>query len=146
MDDTTIRMMQLSGKGYACSQVMMQMALEYRGEENPSLVRAMAGTAYGCGSGAGTCGALTGGAAVLALYAAKGADAETESERFMPMLQELADWFAQTVGEQYGGITCAAVTGEDGAGAALQQCGGIVAQTFSKALAILMENGFDLAG
>ncbi|WP_319405260.1 DVU_1555 family C-GCAxxG-C-C protein [uncultured Desulfosarcina sp.] len=143
MDDVRILMMQLAAKGYSCSQIIIQLALDARGEANPSLIRAMAGPAYGCGAGHATCGALTGGACLLALYAAKGSDTETESERFACMLEELSDWFHQQVGSQYGGIVCETITGEDGPAAARQRCGAIVADIFTKAMEILVANGFD---
>lgn len=146
MDDQTIRMMQLSKQGYACSQIMMQLALDLRGGENPALIRSMAGLAYGCGSGGGSCGVLTGGACVIGLYAAKGADGESESDRFMPMLQQLSDWFSETVGRRHGGVTCDAIVGETGAVASQGTCGQIVLDTFAKVIEILMENEFDPAG
>jgi hypothetical protein len=61
MDDTMIRMMRLAQKGFTCSQILLLLALEARGEQNPALVRAAAGLAYGCGTGKGSCGVLTGG-------------------------------------------------------------------------------------
>lgn len=143
MDNTQIRMMQLSAKGYYCSQIILQLALEARGEENPALVRAMAGPAYGCGSGRATCGALTGGCCLLAYYAGKGSDGESESDRLFLMLSELADWFDQQVGARYGGSACEAITGEEGPAAARRRCGGIVADTFAKAMEILMANAYD---
>ena len=100
MDDHLIRMIQLSAKGYYCSQIIVQLALEIRGEENPGLIRAMAGPAYGCGTGRGTCGTLIGGCCLLAMYSAKGSDSETESERYMLMVNELTDWFLEKIGEQ----------------------------------------------
>lgn len=81
MDDTLIRMLQLGQKGYTYSQIIILLGLEQRGETNPGLVRAMEGLAYGCGSGRGSCGALTGGACLLAFYAGKGSDEETASDR-----------------------------------------------------------------
>jgi hypothetical protein len=146
MNDTLIRMLTLAGKGYSCSQILITLALEARGESNPALVRAVAGLAYGCGSGGTACGALTGGACVLALYAGKGIDEETSSERLLPMLQELSDWFGERVGSAHGGITCDAVVGKAGPHASRQICGAIVAETFEKAMEILTLNGFDLAG
>ena len=114
MDEARIRMMTLGQKGYYCSQILMLMILEARGEENDSLVRSMAGLAFGCGGGSGSCGAFTGGSCVLALYAGKGRDDERESDLFPLMLQELSDWFRQRVGGEYGGIDCDAIVGEDG--------------------------------
>ncbi|PKN23887.1 MAG: hypothetical protein CVU64_23405, partial [Deltaproteobacteria bacterium HGW-Deltaproteobacteria-21] len=60
MDDTLIHMLRFAAKGYACSQIMVLLALDKCKLSNPGLVRAMAGLAYGCGNGAATCGILTG--------------------------------------------------------------------------------------
>jgi hypothetical protein len=143
MDDVTIRMLQLSQKGYGCSQVLVRLFLEARGEDNPALVRSMAGLAYGCGGGRATCGTLTGGCCALALYAGKGADGEEGSERLMLMLQELSDWFEEKVGGLHGGIACETIVGTEGPAAARQRCGVIVADTYVKVLEILAANGFD---
>jgi hypothetical protein len=143
MDDTMIRMMRLAQKGYTCSQILILLALEARGEQNPALVRAAAGLAYGCGTGKGSCGVLTGGSCVIALFAGKGSDEEQESEKFMMMLQDLSDWFSERVGGQYGGIECQAIVGEEGPAAARQRCGGILAETYAKVTEILISNGFD---
>lgn len=143
MDDNQIRMMQLAAKGYYCSQIIVQLALEARGEQNPSLVRAMAGPAYGCGAGRATCGALTGGCCLLALYAAKGYDAENGSKHLLLMLNELSEWFEDQVGGRYQGIVCETITGGDGPAAARQRCGAIVAATFARAIKILVSHGFD---
>ena len=143
MDDILIRMMQLSQKGYACSQILILLALEARASSNADLVRAMAGIAYGCGTGRATCGTLTGGCCLLALFAAKGEDDETASNRFMLMQQELSDWFEDQVGRQHGGITCESITGDAGPAASRQVCGQIVADTYAKVMSILADNGFE---
>ena len=143
MEDYQIEMMRLAAKGYACSQIIIQLGLEARGEENPDLVRAMAGLAYGCGGGRASCGALTGGCCLLALYAGKGSDAETESERLPLMLSELSEWFQSRVGGQFGGIICEVITGEAGPAAARQRCGEIVGETMAKTMEILVAHGFD---
>lgn len=142
MNDTTIAMMRLAGKGYHCSQIIISLALENRGESNPGLVRSMAGLAYGCGSGSGTCGALTGACSVLGLYAGKGSDSEEESEKLLVMMQELTDWFENKVE----GITCNDVVGEAGPEASRMKCGAIVAETYDQTIEILMSHGFDPAG
>jgi hypothetical protein len=144
MDDTSIEMMRLAAKGYSCSQILIRMALDARGEENPDLVRAMGGLSYGCGSGCGTCGVLTGGSCLIALYSAKGSDEETASERFMLMLNELTDWFSQTYGNQYGGITCDVIVGDEGPRSAMARCGQMVAETYNKTIEILMANDFEI--
>ncbi|MEW6265546.1 MAG: DVU_1555 family C-GCAxxG-C-C protein [Thermodesulfobacteriota bacterium] len=146
MNDTSIRLMKKAAAGYTCAQILVSLALEDRGETNAALVRAMAGLAHGCGTGQGSCGALTGAACVLALYAGKGRDGEEASERLPSMLQELTDWFRETVGERHGGLSCEAVTGEDGPEASRQKCGAIVIETYEKIVRILVANGFDPAG
>ena len=146
MEDTLIRMMTLGGKGYYCSQILISLALEERGESNPGLVRAMAGLAHGCGNSKATCGALTGGNCVLALYAGKGRDEEEESERLFTMMQELSDWFVEEIGGRHGGISCEAIVGEAGPTASRRTCGSLVAQTYNKTREILTSSGFDLAG
>lgn len=144
MDATEIRMMQLAGKGYTCSQIMMQLALELRGEENPGLVCAMAGLAYGCGAGDGTCGVLTGGCCILGLYAGKGSDGQQASERLMLMLTELSEWFSHQVGTRYGGIECQAIVGDEGPAASARRCGEMIAMTYAKVLDILADKSFDV--
>jgi hypothetical protein len=141
--DLTVRLLQLAQKGYGCSQILMRLFLEARGEDNPALVRAMAGPAYGCGAGRASCGTLIGACCVLALYAGKGADNETGSERLMLMLQELSDWFDEHVGRPHGGISCDRIVGAEGLTAARRRCGAIVADTYAKTLEILAANGFD---
>jgi hypothetical protein len=72
MDAYKIRMLQLAKKGYYCSQILVIMGLEARGESNPDLVRTVGGLARGCGEGSCTCGALTGGCCLLSLFAGRG--------------------------------------------------------------------------
>jgi hypothetical protein len=143
MDETMIRILQMAHKGYSCSQIPILLALEARAEQNPALVRAAAGLAYGCGTCKGSCGVLTGGSCVLALFAGKGSDEEEESDGFMLMLQELSDWFSERVGGQYGGIECQAIVGDEGLTATRQRCGAILAETYTKVMDILISNGFD---
>jgi hypothetical protein len=145
MDDLMIRMLQLSHQGYACSQVMILLALEACGRSNPDLVRCMAGPAYGCGDGRGTCGTLTAGCCLLALYAGPGDGGQTVAERLVLMQQDLMDWFAGRVGAPDGAITCAAVVGTEGPAAARQRCGALVADTYRRVMAILEAQGYDPA-
>lgn len=145
MDETRIRLLALGTKGYTCSQIVMIMVLEIRGETHPELVRAMSGLSYGCGNSRGNCGALTGGASVLGLYAGKGADNETGSEKLLTMTQELSDWFQERVAP-HGGIACQAIVGEASPEASRQTCGELVAETFEKVMEILQSNGYDPAG
>ena len=141
MDDLLFRLMELKSKGYYCSQIMMLLALENQEKTNPDLIRAMAGLAFGVGIG-DVCGALTGGACILSLYAGKGTDEEEEHFRLMGMLHELGDWFRETYAGQYGGISCDAIS-EDGS-KRNERCGAVVAATYEKVLEILIANEFDI--
>ncbi|MEJ2157349.1 MAG: C-GCAxxG-C-C family protein [Desulfobacteraceae bacterium] len=143
MDDTLIRMLKLGQQGYTCSQIIILLLLEVRGETNPDLVRAMGGLAYGCGSGRGTCGTLTAGCCSLALYAGKGSAEESPSDRLDLMLQELNDWFCEYTGCASHDMSCDTIVGEAGPAASRQRCGAIVAETYAKVMEILSSNGID---
>jgi C_GCAxxG_C_C family probable redox protein len=105
-DEIVVQMIGLAEKNYNCSQIMMIRALQQEGKENPGLVRAMSGLGDGCGFFQETCGIMTGAASVLSWYAGKGADGEEESEKLLPMLQDLGDGFRQEIGEKYSGTQC----------------------------------------
>ena len=142
MEDYLIRMLQLSKEGLSCSQIIMQLALEARGESNPALIRSMGGLAYGYGYGHGDCGVLTGACCVLAFYAGSGSSKETQSERLPLMLQELNEWFNDRVAVRYGENTCEAVVGREGPKASRQKCGAILMETYAQVLNILKAHGF----
>ena len=71
------------------------MGLEAQGKQNADLVRAMEGLAGGVGFCGDICGALTGGACLLALYAGRGLPDEGEDSRLNLMIADLAEWFSQ---------------------------------------------------
>ncbi len=143
MSDTMMRLMALKGKGYLCSQMMMIMALEEQDQENPALVRAMAGLARGLGICSGSCGALSAGACILALYAARGGETEAELKSFPPMLAELNEWFEEKT-NAYGGTLCHEIAqGRAGSVEMEMRCGALVADTYDKIMQLLVENGID---
>lgn len=144
MSDTILRLMSLQGKDYPCSQMMMIMAMEEQDCENIALIRAMAGLANGCGDGSGSCGALSGASCVLALYAAKGDDSEQALDVFLPMVEDLSDWFSQKT-RVYGGNLCKQIT-EDNPGSIemTQRCGQLIADTYDVAMQLLVESGIDI--
>lgn len=144
MDDTD-RMIELGQQGFFCSQILILQGLEFQGKTNPDLVRAMQGLAGGIGFTGETCGALTGGACLLGLYAGKGAPDEDENFELMLMLGELVEWFKQTYGQQYGGIRCATILQNDPHGR-MSMCPVLVAGTLQKVKELLVEHGFDLSG
>jgi C_GCAxxG_C_C family probable redox protein len=91
------------------------------------------------------CGALTGCACVLGLYAGRGTPEEEEDPRLNFMLEDLMRWFKAEYGQVYGSIRCQDILADDPDNM-LTRCPNIVAGTFQKVKELLVENGFDLAG
>ena len=141
MDDVRLEMLSLSQKGYYCSQIILALGLEAQGGRDPDLIRAAAGLALGAGDDAGTCGALTGAACLIALHGGKGQDSETEADEFWLMLAELWEWFRAGVGSAHGGLGCGQIL--DGGAPSKERCGPIIADAYAKAMEILAEHGFD---
>lgn len=146
MSEQMFRMFELAQQGLACSQILLQLGLEEQGKKNVELIRAMGGLAGGMGFTGETCGALTGGACLLGLYAGKGSDMEQPHEKLDLMILELVEWFKEKIASEYGGINCNNILGED-----LQykivamKCGNIVSDTYSKVREILLNYGIDPA-
>jgi hypothetical protein len=139
------RMQELKQQGFFCSQILMILGLELQGLENPQLVRAMHGLAGGLGFTGETCGALTGGACLLALYAGKGQPVDEDDPRLLFMVDDLVKWFKAGYGQDYGDIRCETIlSGAPNVQAA--RCPVMVAGTFQKVKELLVENGFDLSG
>ncbi len=135
----------LGRQGFFCSQILMLQGLALQGKENPDLVRAIQGLAGGIGFTGGNCGALSGGACLLGLYAGKGHADEEEDLRLMLMIGELVAWFKDRFGQAYGGIDCSTILG-DGMGSQLTRCPLIVEETLQKVKELLVSHGFDLMG
>ena len=141
-DETGLRMMELAGKGYCCSQILVLLALDEMGRENPDLVRAAAGLCNGLGDCSGPCGVYTGAALLLGMHGGKGTDVEERDDKLPLLLEALRDWFVATT-EQYGGTTCGDIL--DGKCGQPDQirCGGLVADAYAQVREILVDNGFD---
>ena len=144
MNDLDATLLSLSAQGYCCSQILLRLALDLRGRENPELIRAAAGLCNGLGQGAGTCGVLTGAACVLGLYAGKGRDDEASDERMGLMLAELTEWFAEHIREDAPGIRCEDILGGPDRGPDLGRCGRLLQDAWIKTLEILQQNEIDL--
>ncbi|ACV69096.1 DVU_1555 family C-GCAxxG-C-C protein [Desulfohalobium retbaense] len=142
-DDTLFRVLPLAQQGYCCSQIILRLGLEYQGASNPALIRAASGLCHGVGGCGHTCGALTGGACLLGLYAGKGQDNEEAHSRFPLMLETLGHWFADTACAAYAGTTCQAILGENTTQPNPDICGRLIADTLDQCLTILMDNGID---
>lgn len=136
MTDLNDYILDLLSQGYHCSQVMMQLALAMRGEENPLLVRSMGGLGGGMFL-RHNCGTLTGGACVLASYVPR-AEGEPEPEIYKEMVKELGTWFES----ENGSVQCKDLVAED-MESIMSFCPGLIARTFEKVLEILESHGFD---
>lgn len=144
MNDVIFRMIELAGQGFHCSQILLLMGLEAQGKTNPDLIRVMNALAGGLGFSGDTCGALTGGACLIGLYAGRGAPHEEDDPRHDRMINELVEWFTQECADSYGGIHCDDILGDD-PNNQKTRCPGLVANTYEKVQALLVENGFDLS-
>jgi len=137
------RIRELKMQGYFCSQIILLMGLELQGKDNPDLVRAMNSLAGGIGFNGLLCGALSGGAALLGLYAGKGLPEEEQDGRLDLMLGELVYWFKAEYGDK--GVNCDDILEGRQENIHLR-CPGMVAAVFQKCKEILVENGYDLSG
>lgn len=145
MTSDTVRMIELAQQGFYCSQILLFLGIEAQGKNDPDLIRAMSGLAGGLGFTGDTCGALTGGACLLGLYAGRGTPEEQEDEKLNLMISELVDWFSEEYGKLYGGIRCEIILGDD-PGNRTTRCPNIVFGSYGKVKALLGEYGFDLSG
>lgn len=136
-------LLELAQQEFSCSQLLLQMRLDEQGKENPELIRAMGGLVGGLGYCGKLCGALTSGACLLALYAAKGSREEVDDSRLNAMIEELVKWFEQEVGAKYGGTDCNIIL-EGNLQNRIQRCPQIILQTNQKVKEILMASGYDL--
>lgn len=139
------RMRELKQQGFYCSQILLIMGMDLQGKENPDLVAAAEALAGGIGFSGETCGALTGGACLLGLYAGKGAAGQDEDPRLRSMAEALVRWFKSEYGATYGGIRCEDILAQGGK-AMGSPCPAIVLGTYQRVKELLVENGFDLAG
>ncbi len=148
MTDTQMMILELGGKGYTCSQILLIAALRMQGLENENLVRASSALAQGVANTGKICGALTGGLCLLSMYSAKGSDFEQADLNEALMWEELIEWFNAEIchGKEN---TCDAILGleNDNSTSRLsgneQFCGQIVGKVWEKCLMILSSYGID---
>lgn len=107
MDNTGFKMFKLVNCGYCCAQIMVKMVLDEEEKENEDLLRAVNGLCMGVGSAQKTCGVLTGGIAVLGLYAGKGSDREYPKPNYSQMVDEYTEWFES----EFGSTECRDIIG-----------------------------------
>ena len=132
-------------QGFYCSQIILLKGMEQMGKTNPDLVRAMQGLAGGLGFSGELCGALTGGASLLGLYAGKGTPEQEEDPKLDFMIQDLVKWFKVEYGEQFGGVRCVEILAGNNQNKTTR-CPLMVSGVLQKVNELLVENGFDLSG
>lgn len=136
-------------QGYCCSQLLMLLMLQARGEDNPALVRAQQGLCHGIGQSEGPCGLLPGGACVLSLLCGKGSEDEEANPMLTPLLNEYAVWFYERTAA-YGGCSCPQVAA--GLGAVRSEgeepdpvaCGDLLADCWEKIGELVESYGIDI--
>jgi C_GCAxxG_C_C family probable redox protein len=137
-----MRMLELSLQGCPCSQILIMMGLEAQGKSNPDLVHAVRALGMGIGGTGKTCGALTGGACLLGLYAGQAETEGNPSPHLDDMVAELVHWFEEEYGESYGSIDCDHILQGDPTNKK-SRCPTIVSETYEKVKEILSKYDFD---
>ena len=146
MDEWGFQMFRLTNAGYCCAQIMLKMALDAEEKENTDLLRAVNGLCMGVGSVQKTCGVLSGGIAVLGLYAGKGTDTEYPKPGFSGMVDEFTDWFE----DEFGSTQCQDIIGTCSATDFQShqeyrlKCGNVLLKSYQKIQEILQANDFEL--
>ncbi len=143
MNEDLFKIAELAGQGFFCSQILLMMGLEAQGKNNPDLIRAAGGLPGGIGFCGKTCGALSGGACLISLYAGKGTPDETADSRLNEMIAELVQWFENDYGTVYGGISCKDIT-DVKPEKMKERCPQMVMKTYEKIKEILIRNEYDL--
>jgi hypothetical protein len=144
LNELFFEILALKKAGFCCSQIVMKQALRELGQDNPALVRAIAGLCFGAGTPEGTCGILTAAACALSLGLGS---AELPDPALPSRLSELADWFKAKAEGTYGGTRCGEILE---ASPDKRACADLLAATIEKlrslrAPAEISKQGFDHA-
>jgi hypothetical protein len=134
MTNDLLRLYQLRQQGFCCTQIMIALGLEARGETNGQMVDTLAALCGGLHKGL-LCGALSGAACLLYLF-----DKENATREMIP---ELVDWFEETYTPEYGGINCYDIVADD-IRKKSEICPQLIELTYLKAKEILNQYGHDL--
>lgn len=136
--DLMERMLKLSQEGYYCAQILLILALESDGKENPDLVRAMGGLNGGLGNAGTICGCLTGGACFLSYFTGKGEADELPHPDSDAMIREFLSWF-QSYTREYGGTDCTSILEGDPRNK-IQRCPILMEAVLEKCMTLLEEH------
>ena len=131
MRDDVERLRALLSGGACCAVALVRMGLEARGERNDRLLQAVSGLCGGVQGGL-ACGALTGAACMMNVLEPERANAH--------MVPELAAWFSETMGADYGGVNCRDITGGDPLDKKMR-CPALVEATYVQAKEIMKAYG-----
>jgi hypothetical protein len=124
----------LSAEGYCCSQIMVQIGLEAKQDENPELLDAIAGLCGGLHSGL-CCGILTGAACMLSLLDKANAKSS--------MIPRLVEWFKSNYETLYGGVACDDIL-EGNPMSRFERCPKMMEETIEKCRELLAEFGHEI--
>jgi hypothetical protein len=134
MSDTAREIQRLASQGLCCSQIMVQIGLDARQEENPELLNAVAGLCGGLYSGL-CCGILTGAACLLSLF-----DKESAASTMIP---KLVEWFRAAFSQSFGGINCEEIL-QNNPMNRLERCPSMMEKTIEKCRELLSEFGHEI--
>jgi len=144
MGADAFKMYKLATQGYCCSQIMMILYLESKGQENVPLVKAMAGLCAGIGNQGKTCGVTTGAACLFGIYAGKGIISENKDDNLKKMIHKFVEWFE----EEFESSECVDIITVDVLNDINQnevypvKCGNIIQKSYNKINEILKEYGY----
>jgi len=127
----------LMRQGLHCSQIMLILSQELRGEDEPEVIKAMGGLAGGLSMGL-NCGTLSGGCCLLSSYVSRGGVDDEDERPYKPMVVRLVDWF----NSRFGSVNCSQLVSADRA-ARIEFCPALIAETFAECVNILQDNGID---
>ena len=116
--------------GSCCAEALVRLGLKLRNEKNETFANASAALCNGLWSQM-TCGALSGGAMLLAMFDKRKACQE--------MIPELTAWFDETYGMQYGSVNCEDIA--PGLRHDRKLCSELIDAVGEKCLALLREYG-----
>lgn len=142
MTEESFRVAELLLDDFKCSHILMRLALEAQGRDDPDLVRAMSGLTLGLGQGF-NCGALSAGCCVIGTYAGRGGDGEREHPELGAMLDDFAGWFNAAATGQYGGINCSDIMKFDEA-LKRERCPALIIASWGKIKETLADHGVDI--
>ncbi|WP_320042423.1 DVU_1555 family C-GCAxxG-C-C protein [uncultured Desulfobacter sp.] len=134
MDD--IEILKLKSKGYCCSQIMVQLVLDMADVENRQLVDFSRGLCMGSKLETGSCGILTAGLCLLAMYAVQDQDLRAS------MQDDFRAFFTAAASK---GVQCRQIAGSHYPNLNPETCPTLLTQALGALMTILSEHELDPA-